>query len=169
MPHDSLIAELLASAELERVFGAENQAQCMLDFESALARVEARLGIIPQSAARAIADCCEVRLYDLGRVAAATARAGNPAIPLVRELTALVEARHAEAARYVHWGATSQDVLDTGLMLQCRAALAHLDARLARLCGQLAALAERHASTPMVGRTLLQHALPITFGLKVAN
>lgn len=105
----------------------------------------------------------------MAALAAATAKAGNPAIPMVKALTAKVAAADSEAARYVHWGATSQDAMDTGLILQLRQVLAGIENDLARLSAALAALAEQHRDTPMVGRTWLQHALPVTFGLKVAG
>ena len=92
--------------------------QGMLDFEAALARAEAGAGVIPASAAPAIVRCCAAERFDEGALAHATARAGNPAIPLVQQLTALVEKDDPGAARFVHWGATSQDVMDTGLVLQ---------------------------------------------------
>ena len=102
-------------------------------------------------------------------LARATAKAGNPAIPLIAALTEQVASDDAEAARYVHWGATSQDAMDTGLVLQLRAALAALDADLTRLARACAKLAASSAGTPIAGRTWLQQASPTTFGLKVAG
>ena len=93
----------------------------MLDFEAALARAQARAGLLSGAAAAAIAEQCRAERFDIDALAAAAAQAGNPAIPLVRALTALVAANDAEAARFVHWGATSQDAMDTGLVLQLRA------------------------------------------------
>ncbi|WP_341702168.1 3-carboxy-cis,cis-muconate cycloisomerase [Ferrovibrio sp.] len=143
--------------------------QGMLDFEAALARAEAKAGVIPPAAVAAIVAECDAAFYEVPALAAATARAGNPAIPLVKQLTARVAAADAEAARYVHWGATSQDAMDTGLVLQLRRALGGLEADLGRLSAALAGLAARHRDTPVVGRTWLQHALPVTFGLKAAG
>ena len=108
-------------------------------------------------------------LFDIGELAEATAKAGNPAIPMVKRLTALVAEADKDAARFVHWGATSQDAMDTGLVLQLRAALAVIDADLDRLVAGLTGLATKHRLTPLVGRTWMQHALPVTFGLKVAG
>ncbi|HKW55633.1 MAG TPA: 3-carboxy-cis,cis-muconate cycloisomerase, partial [Stellaceae bacterium] len=143
--------------------------QAMLDFEAALAAAEARVGVIPAAAATAIAGKCRAALFDAPALALAAARAGNLAIPLVKQLTALVAASDAEAARFVHWGATSQDAIDTGLVLQLRQALDPIEADLARLADALAALAAVHKETPLIGRTWLQQALPITFGLKAAG
>jgi 3-carboxy-cis,cis-muconate cycloisomerase len=141
----------------------------MLDFEAALARAEARCGVIPSAAASAISSKCRVELVDVNTLAAATAASLNPAIPLVKQLTALVAKDDPEAAQFVHWGATSQDANDTGLVLQVRQALDILEADLDALCVGLAQLARKHRSTPMAGRTLMQHALPTTFGVKVAG
>jgi 3-carboxy-cis,cis-muconate cycloisomerase len=141
----------------------------MLDFEAALARAEAHCGVIPSAAAQAIASKCKAGLIDADALAQATALSVNPAIPLVKQLTALVAKDDAEAARFVHWGATSQDANDTGLVLQIRDALDILEADLASLCGALIELAQKHRSTPMAGRTLMQQALPTTFGVKVAG
>ncbi len=143
--------------------------QRMLDFEAALARAEAGCGVIPADAAPAIASKCKAELIDASALAAATAVSLNPAIPLVKQLTALVAKDDAEAARFVHWGATSQDANDTGLVLQIRQALDILESDLAALCGGLTQLAKKHRSTPIAGRTLMQHALPTTFGVKVAG
>jgi 3-carboxy-cis,cis-muconate cycloisomerase len=138
----------------------------MLEFEAALAAAEARAGVVPGDAAAAIAAACEAERFDpeaLGREARA---AGNPAVPLVRALTEAVE---GDAARYVHWGATSQDVMDTAAMLVARRALAVLGEELRGLAAACAALAHEHRDTAMPGRTLLQQALPTTFGLKAAG
>jgi 3-carboxy-cis,cis-muconate cycloisomerase len=141
----------------------------MLDFEAALAAAEAKLGVIPETAAAAIAAECRVDRLDLAGFADDAARAGNLAIPLVKRLTASVAARDREAARFVHWGATSQDAIDTGLVLQLRSAVDAITSELARLAAALAALAAAQRGTVLVGRTWLQHALPITFGLKAAG
>jgi 3-carboxy-cis,cis-muconate cycloisomerase len=110
-----------------------------------------------------------VKLIDANALAAATAESVNPAIPLVKQLTTLVAKDDPEAAQFVHWAATSQDANDTGLVLQIRQALDILEADLDVLCRGLAQLAQTHRSTPMAGRTLMQHALPTTFGVKVAG
>lgn len=166
---DRLLTPLFASAEAARLFDARARLQGMLDFEAALARAEAAAGVIPAAAVAPITAQCRADLFDLDELAEATAKAGNPAIPMVKRLTALVGAADGEAARFVHWGATSQDAMDTGLVLQLRAAIGVIEADLDRLTGTLADLARRHRLTPLVGRTWLQHALPVTFGLKAAG
>jgi len=164
-----LFGPLFHGSAIGAVFTDRAHLQGMLDFEAALARAEAKTGVIPAEAAGPIAAQCDAGLYDVGALAAAAAKAGNTAIPLIKELTAKVAAKDKAAAGYVHWGATSQDAMDTGLVLQLRAALMLIEKDLATLSANLAALAQEHRQTPMVGRTWLQHALPITFGLKAAG
>jgi 3-carboxy-cis,cis-muconate cycloisomerase len=143
--------------------------QRMLDFEAALARAEAATGVIPKAAAEPIARACKVSSFDLAALAEAAPRSGNLAIPLVRALTAEVAESDPEAARYVHWGATSQDVIDTAAMLTLRAGTDALAADLDRTTRAFAALAQKHRNTAVVARTWLQHALPMPFGLKLAE
>jgi 3-carboxy-cis,cis-muconate cycloisomerase len=165
----TLLDPLFGSAAMDKVFSDSARLQRMLDFEAALARAEARCGVIPAAAAQAIASKCKVDLVDASALATATAVSLNPAIPLVKQLTALVAKDDPEAARFAHWGATSQDANDTGLVLQMRQAFDILEADLAVLCSGLTELARKHRSTPIAGRTLMQHALPTTFGVKVAG
>jgi 3-carboxy-cis,cis-muconate cycloisomerase len=141
----------------------------MLDFEATLAQSEGQLGIIPERAATAISAHCTLGSLDISALSSAAARAGNLAIPLVRQLTKVVTDVDPEAARYVHWGATSQDVTDTALVLQTRDAIQLISSELASICKRLAQLTHEHRDTVMTGRTWLQHAAPITFGLKTAN
>lgn len=143
--------------------------RAMLDVEAALAQAEGEVGVIPAQAVAPIRAVCARATLDLEALGAAAAGAGNLAIPLVKQLTAAVAQHDELAARYVHWGATSQDIIDTGLMLQWRQAAALLDADLRQLADALAALARVHRDTPMVARTWLQQALPTTFGRKVAG
>ena len=164
-----LLDPLFTTDAMREVFSDRVRVQRMLDFEAALARAEARVGIIPPAAVPAIEAKCRAELFDLDALARATALVGSPAIPMVKQLTALVARDDPEAMRYVHWGATSQDAIDTGLVLQVREALSLIEADLARLSGALAQLADRHRRTPVVGRTWMQHALPTTFGLKAAG
>ena len=164
-----LLDPLFRTSAMCEIFSDRGRLQGMLDFEAALARAEARLGVIPKSAAQLIATQCRAELYDIGMLAHASAPAGNTAIPLVKALTVLVGKKNKQAAGYVHWGATSQDAIDTGLVLQLRAAFDLIDAGLARLGAALARLAKKHKHTPMPGRTWLQQALPVTFGLKAAS
>ena len=164
-----LLGSLFGSPAVGAIFSDHGRLQGMLDFEAALAAAEARVGVIPAAVAPPISAKCHAELFDPMALAEATALAGNPAIPLVKHLTALVAADAPEAAHFIHWGATSQDAMDTGLVLQLRAALVPIDSDLARLADALAALATAHKLTMLPGRTWLQHALPVTFGLKAAG
>jgi 3-carboxy-cis,cis-muconate cycloisomerase len=138
----------------------------MLEAERALATAEAAAGVIPADAAVAITEQCDPDLYDFDELLERGHAVGNPAEPLVR---ALRETVGSDAAVYVHHGATSQDVMDTAAMLVARGALDLVLADVAAVESRLAELAEAHRSTPMVARTILQHALPTTFGFKVAG
>jgi 3-carboxy-cis,cis-muconate cycloisomerase len=141
----------------------------MLDFESALARAEAAAGIIPAAAAEAITSCCKAELFDLCAIADEAAQSGNLAIPIVKQLTSQVHRTAAEYVGFVHWGATSQDAIDTGTVLQLRQECKVLDDLLRRTCERLAALCDEYRDVPMAGRTWVQHAVPVTFGLVVAG
>lgn len=165
----ALTSHLFSTDGMRQVFAPQATVQQMLDVEAALATALAAEGLIPAAAVAPIRAACEATRYDLDALAAAALPAGNLAIPLVKMLTAEVAATDADAARYVHWGATSQDVIDTGMVLQLREAIDLLTVDLAGLADALALLAHRHRDTPMIGRTWLQHALPITFGLKAAG
>jgi 3-carboxy-cis,cis-muconate cycloisomerase len=140
--------------------------QAMLDAERALSQAEAEAGVIPSEAASAIAACCRAELFESERIAREGRDSGNPAEPLVRALRSAVG---GEAAGYVHYGATSQDIVDTAAMLVSRRALELVLVDVARVSAACAALAENHRATPMVARTLLQQALPMTFGGKAAT
>ena len=165
----ALLDPLFGSAAMGEVFSDAARLQRMLDFEAALARAEAHCGVIPPAAAQAIASKCKVELIDANALAKATAVSLNPAIPLVKQLTALVAKDDPDAARFVHWGATSQDANDTGLVLQIRQGFDVLQPDLDSLSLELPGLAEKHRSTLIAGRTLMQHASPTTFGVKVAG
>jgi 3-carboxy-cis,cis-muconate cycloisomerase len=143
--------------------------QTMLDVEAALARAGAEAGVVPPEAVPAIADACRAGLYDMDAIATGALRAGTPTIPVVAALTRQVRAADPAAAGWVHFGATSQDIADTALVLQLRRAVALVCQDAAPLLHALRALAERHAATPMLGRTLLQPGPPVTFGLKAAG
>src|SRR5215831_2511634 len=164
-----LLDALFTTEEMRAIFSDHGRLQGMLDFEAALVRAQSGLGLVPEAAAAAIVAQCRAEAFDEDALASAAANAGNLAIPLVRELTARVAERNIEAARYVHWGATSQDAIDTGLALQLRTALASIDADLARLSDALAVLAKGHARTLLAGRTWLQQGPPVTLGLKAAG
>jgi 3-carboxy-cis,cis-muconate cycloisomerase len=150
-------------------FGDEALLRAALDFEAALARAEAAEGLISAEAAAVIAEACASARFDIGALAEEAAHAGTLAIPLVARLRGLVAERDGDAAKRVHHGATSQDLADTALMQQAKVAADLVAGEAQALAQGLARLAETHAETPMLGRTLLQGALPITFGLKAAN
>ncbi|MBV8820278.1 MAG: 3-carboxy-cis,cis-muconate cycloisomerase [Acidobacteriaceae bacterium] len=165
----ALFDPLFGWHEVDELFTDHATVQRMLDFEAALARAEARTGLIPASVVEPIVCNCRAHFFDVATLAKSGARAGNVAIPLVKELTARVEASHRDAAGFVHWGATSQDVIDTATVLQLREALKLIERELGRLFDTLCDLAERHRSTPIAGRTWMQHAVPIVLGLKIAG
>jgi 3-carboxy-cis,cis-muconate cycloisomerase len=140
--------------------------QAILDVEAALARVRSHEGRIPETDAAAIATACDAARFDLDELGRQGAATGNPVLPVVRALRAALP---AHMAAHVHGGATSQDVLDTAAMLVTKRALAPIVQDAAGAAQACARLAERHRETPMLGRTLLQQALPVTFGLKAAG
>src|SRR3979490_3273750 len=164
-----LLAPLFSSAAMRAVCDDAAVLQHMLDFEAALARAEAQVGVIPASAVGPVAKACRAEGFSIGKLAEAATRSGNLAIPLVKALTADVAKADADAARYVHWGATSQDVIDTASMLGLRAAIDALLSDIDRAVAGFAKLATQHRDTAMVARTWLQHALPMPFGLKLAE
>jgi 3-carboxy-cis,cis-muconate cycloisomerase len=155
------VPDRVAEATSERAW-----LQAMLDVEAALAAAEAEHGIVPSAAADAIAAACDAGRFDPGSLAREARDTGSPVVPLVRALSAELP---AEAASYVHWGATSQDVMDTAAMLVAKRTLPLVDDDLSGVVRACAKLADEHRGTPMPGRTLLQQALPITFGLKAAG
>ncbi|RJG08845.1 3-carboxy-cis,cis-muconate cycloisomerase [Pseudomonas cavernicola] len=168
-PRNQLFDAYFTQPAMRAIFSDHGRVQGMLDFEAALARAEASVGLIPQNAVPAIEAACKAELYDFAALAGAITSAGNSAIPLVKALGSLIAARSVEAERFVHLGATSQDAMDSGLVLQLRAAIALLESDLASLADALAAQAQRHTDTPLVGRTWLQHATPVTLGMKIAG
>jgi 3-carboxy-cis,cis-muconate cycloisomerase len=163
-----LTGELFADAEMTEILSDRRWLQAMLDFEAALARAEADVGVIPKAAAEAIASRCAADLYDVAEIGRRATLAGNPAIPLVAMLTERVREKDPAAAEFVHFGATSQDVIDSALGLVLEDGARRLLERLARCCAHAARLAAGHRGAVMPGRTLLQHALPVSFGHKAA-
>lgn len=154
---------------MRQVFCDRSRVAGMLEFEAGLARAEAQVGVIPASAAEVIDRHCRAGNMDLDELSDAIMLAGNTAIPLVRMLGRQIAAESPEAERYLHLGATSQDAMDTGLVLQLRAAITLLEEQLTELGNQLASQARHHAQTVMPGRTWLQHATPVTLGMKLAG
>ncbi|ATR84582.1 3-carboxy-cis,cis-muconate cycloisomerase [Pseudomonas sp. HLS-6] len=168
-PGNQLFDAYFTAPAMREVFSDRGRVQGMLDFEAALARAEAAVGVIPQEAVAPIEAACQAAHYDFGALAEAIAVAGNSAIPLVKALGKVIASDVPQAERFVHLGATSQDAMDTGLVLQLRDALGLIEADLAQLCEALARQALAHADTPLAGRTWLQHATPVTLGMKIAG
>jgi 3-carboxy-cis,cis-muconate cycloisomerase len=161
-----LLSPVRAGSAAEAATGDRAFLQAMLDAEAALTRAQARLGLAPASAAAAVTRAADAAAFDVRDLALRARSGGNPVIPLVACLRA---AAGPAAADHVHQGATSQDILDTAAMLVARRTAEHLLADLDRTTGALAGLAGTHRATPMPGRTLTQHAVPTTFGLKAAG
>jgi 3-carboxy-cis,cis-muconate cycloisomerase len=165
LPSDGLFAPSLTIPAMAAAVSDEAWLRGMLVFERELAAAEASFGVIPEPAARAIARKCDVENFDLAELGREAAGSAGPVVPLVRRLR---EVLPTSQAGYVHWGATSQDTLDTAMMLVAKDAIGVLLNEVGELAAACADLAERHRATVMPGRTLLQQALPITFGLKAA-
>lgn len=165
-PSDGLFSPLVAHGAVASEVGATGWLRALLDVEAALARAAAVVGLVPQDAAQAIAAACaDTSAFDPDELGRAAGLGGNPVIPLVRA----IEQRSGAGGRWVHHGATSQDVLDTAMVLVARRAIAVLVADLTAVVETAAALAEQHRETLMSGRTLLQQAVATTFGLKCAG
>ena len=160
----ALFRDMFGTAEMREVFSDRALIERYIEVEIALAKAEARCGVIPEQAAVQIAELSRFESLDLAHMQHETEIVGYPILPLVEQLSKLC----GEAGRYVHWGATTQDIMDTAVVLQVRAALALVERDIQAVRGLLAELAVRYRDTPMAGRTHLQHALPITFGYKVA-
>jgi 3-carboxy-cis,cis-muconate cycloisomerase len=165
----SLFGDMFGTAAMREVFGELAFLARCAEVEAALARAQARLGIVPDEAAAAISQAAaaigkEPQSLDLARLKRETENVGYPILPLVRQLAE----RAGDGGRWLHWGATTQDIMDTAAVLQIRDGLALIEADLEKTRGHLAALARKHRDTPMAGRTHLQHALPVTFGYKAA-
>lgn len=165
----ALLAPLFSSAAMRAVVDDRARLQRMLDVEAALARAESALGVIPAEVAAPIAKACRAETFDIEALANAAPASGNIAIPLVKALTAQVKSSDAKAAGYVHWGATSQDIVDTALVLDLRAGIDALVADLDRAIACFAKLADKNRNTASVARTWMQQALPMPFGLKIAG
>jgi 3-carboxy-cis,cis-muconate cycloisomerase len=164
-----LLDPLFRTEAMREIFSDQRRLQGMLDFERALARALVRVGIAPKAIVQAVESQCDARLFSMETLAQEAARAGNLAIPMVKELTALVAKKDEKAAGFVHCGATSQDAIDTGMVLQLREAMDLMDRDLAKLASVLARLAEKHKATLVAGRTWLQQGPPVTLGLKAAG
>lgn len=159
-----IFKDMFGTAEMRRVFSDENLLTCYVRAEVALALAQGRTGVIPQQHAAMIAAKAPTVVLDLQLLKAEAENVGYPILGLVRQLSAAC----GEAGRYVHWGATTQDIMDTGVVLQVREALVIVERDIAAVSVALENLARKYRDTPMAGRTHLQQALPITFGYKCA-
>lgn len=166
-----LYASLFYQKDVTDIFSDSALITYMIQVEVALAQAQAQVGVIPQNAANTIAQVAEQALekFDFPALAVATGLAGNIAIPFVKQLTAIVKDVDEDASRYVHWGATSQDILDTACILQCRDALNIVEAQLQQCYTTALQQAKQYRHQVMIGRTWLQQALPITLGHKLAR
>jgi 3-carboxy-cis,cis-muconate cycloisomerase len=165
----SIFEGFLSTPESLDTFGERHFVAAMLRFEASLARAQAKAGLIPGSAAQSIIDTCKVELFDVSKIVRDSSRAGTLAIPLLKSLKETVGLFNPDAVRFVHFGSTSQDVIDTALALVTRDALALLQADLHIAIEALLALADKHAADPILARTLLQPASVTSFGLKCAG
>src|SRR5580693_6660242 len=162
----AVFRDIFSTEAMRRVFSDGNRVQKYLDFEAALARAQARLGIIPNEAAEEIVKHCNVAEIDFGKLKSQTERIGYPVLPVVQQLVALCRDGLGE---WCHWGATTQDITDSATVMQIREALVLIERHLDAIADALAALARKYRDTPMAGRSNLQQAVPITFGYKMAT
>lgn len=159
-----IFKDMFGAPEMRAVFSDDNLLKCYVEVEIALAVAQGRTGVIPQTAADAIAKGARSVTLDREALKRETENVGYPILGLVRQLSAKL----GDAGRFVHWGATTQDIMDTATVLQMRAALEIVERDLKAVSAALARLAEKHRNTAMAGRTHLQQALPVTFGYKCA-
>src|SRR6266849_3766678 len=161
-----IFRDIFSTEPMRRIFADENRIQKYLDIEAALARAQARLGVIPQHACDEILRHCSIAEYDFAKLKIQTERIGYPVLPVVQQLVALCRDGLGE---WCHWGATTQDITDTATILQIRDALDLVEADVTAISRLLAELAAKYRDTPMAGRSNLQQAVPITFGFKAAS
>ncbi|KQX92281.1 3-carboxy-cis,cis-muconate cycloisomerase [Variovorax sp. Root473] len=165
----SIFEGFLSTSETLGAFSDRAFVDAMLRFEAALARAQAAEGLIPESAAHSIVGSCKVELFDVAKIVRESGRAGSVAIPLVKALREAVGLFNAEAVPFVHFGSTSQDVIDSAMALVTREAVALVETDLAKAADALLRLAVQHAETPMLARTLMQPASVTSFGFKCAG
>lgn len=170
MPSTALDSEIFrdifTTAEMRKIFSDEARTAYYLDIEAALARVQGRMGIIPEEAATEIVAKCRVDNIDFAKLKTQTERIGYPILGVVQQIVALCAGGRGE---WCHWGATTQDITDTATIMQVRAALELVEAEVEKISSALAELSRRYRDTPMAGRSNLQQAVPITFGFKTAS
>jgi 3-carboxy-cis,cis-muconate cycloisomerase len=162
---DELLRDFFGTQEQRDIFDARARLQAWLDVERALVEVQAQLGVVPESAAERIAGLCDASTFDLERLGSEINAAQHPLVPVVHEL----ERRAGDAARFVHYGATTQDIMDTAHVLQLRRSFDVVERDLRAAAAHAAQLAQTYSQTVQAGRTRGQHAVPITFGLKAAT
>ena len=162
----AVFRDIFSTEAMRRVFSDENRVQKYLDFEAALARAQARLGIIPKEAGEEIVRHCNAAEIDMAKLKVQTEKIGYPVLPVVQQLVALCRDGLGE---WCHWGATTQDITDTATVMQIREALTIVEANIDNIANALAELARKYRDTPMAGRSNLQQAVPITFGYKMAT
>ena len=162
----AVFRDIFTTPAMRHVWSDENRVQKYLDFEAALARAQARLGIIPKNAAAEIVRHCEAKQIDMAKLKEATEKIGYPVLPVVQQLVALCKDGLGE---WSHWGATTQDITDTATIMQIREALDLIENEIDGIRDALATLAKKYRDTPMAGRSNLQQAVPITFGYKMAT
>ena len=160
-----LFRNLFGTAEIRSIFEDSSYASYLIDVETALARAQSHLGVIPAGVGAVLTQSCDAAKLDLVRLGEETEIVGYPILPLIRQLGEMCP---VEEGKYIHWGATTQDIMDTAAVLQIDAGLGVVSRELESLEETLIALADKHRDTPMAGRTHLQHALPVTFGYKCA-
>ena len=160
-----ILGNLFSTEGMRNVWSDENRTACYVAVERALAIVQGRLGIIPQEAADEIVRVCDISNIDMEKLRVQTERMGSPILGVVSQLNALCRDKLGE---YCHWGATTQDITDTATVMQIREGLDLIEQDLKAISAALAKLAREHRDTPIVGRSKLQHAIPVTFGYKMA-
>ena len=158
--------EMFGTKEMHQVFSDERTIQLYLDVEAALARSQSKLGIIPEEAGKKITQASKLELIDWEKLEKRTTIVGYPILPLVEQLSSAVKDGYGQ---YCHWGATTQDIMDTADVLQIREGLELLTSDLNGIADALVKIIKEHIETPMAGRTHLQHALPVSFGYKAAT
>jgi 3-carboxy-cis,cis-muconate cycloisomerase len=162
----TIFGNIFSTDAMRRVWSDENRTAKYVEIEKALAIVQGRLGIIPQEAADEIVRNCDIDKIDMDKLRTQTERIGYPILGVVSQLNALCRDNLGE---YCHWGATTQDITDTATVMQIREGLAIVDDELKAIADALAGLARRYRDTPIVGRSNLQQAIPVTFGYKMAT
>ncbi|HEY5309231.1 MAG TPA: 3-carboxy-cis,cis-muconate cycloisomerase, partial [Casimicrobiaceae bacterium] len=162
----AIFGDIFSTKAMRDVFSDESRTRKYVEIEAALARVQGRMGMIPAEAADEIVRHCVLEQIDMVKLKAQTERIGYPVLGVVSQLNALCRDKLGE---YCHWGATTQDITDTATVMQIRDGLAIIDGELKAISAAMAALAHKHRDTPMVGRSNLQQAVPVTFGYKIAG